>query len=745
MMGVVTQMSDLLYGGVGRSWAPVDRLLVPQKLSLTSDESVLHVVAAAFSAYVGERRDRQATDLYQLARGLGECGLRAGTLTQLPPSGRQRSILRELGLTRAELGRRWLERRAADHRLAVLDLDLLTRLFPQPIWEAAAAMVMAGPAKACELVEGLLFEVAARPAPRTARRPEGGQVSASTVYGYALPLQSFMRRLCELRRRGFPCRALDQWVACPRLDIPRVPAANTDTSAPSVLAIRRLLQRLTREIQERLGADSYETELDAVRMMSGRALQHSACWQLSRDRALLWVLCMIGPRVSAACRLRRPAFREQWLNPDGELRPALAMKPDKDPLEPQAMKQIPDKFALITKTLVTLTDRMVTEAPRYRTANLRPQPDWPLFPGCLAKPHKPIAGQSFSHRLAGCAGARSRGGKGATKPLLPRPGGGLGYSAQRLRSAALIATREGARDYAEEHDLKGLDSEAISEALLDHADMRSDRYGYAQLNTPAGRERLSAIATKVNFETFVGDRGARRKRDPAAYERELRRLKALQGELANWRKTHEEARHAAREHKRIPQSLLVDLLDTNPRDTLEREIANAERRIEQLKHDPATTIIVADDAPDDALLDHFDEIERRVLGRQPDTDPGQPPDPVRDWVTVQEFRDIAEVAPATAPRWARGEHLPYKPGDPRRPWEPDAIPIDHSQGPRRRRIAVEHVNPGFWRTERMRQRLTGTLTHMPSGWSNTHCNAPLELPTAFNSLRRDAPLTSRKR
>ena len=75
----------------------------------------------------------------------------------------------------------------------------------------------------------------------------------------------------------------------------------------------------------------------------------------------------------------------------------------------------------------------------------------------------------------------------------------------------------------------------------------------------------------------------------------------------------------------------------------------------------------------------------------PSTHPHNPAptaDPVRDWITVKELCAIADVERPTACFWLNAIHLPR--GD-RRPWQPDAIPVDNSLGRSYRRIyAPDH-------------------------------------------------------
>ena len=79
--------------------------------------------------------------------------------------------------------------------------------------------------------------------------------------------------------------------------------------------------------------------------------------------------------------------------------------------------------------------------------------------------------------------------------------------------------------------------------------------------------------------------------------------------------------------------------------------------------------------------------------------------------------------------------MPDRIKTPHRPWEPDAIPVDDSQGPNYRRISVPGINPSFWATDLVRARLAACLATWPQeqAWLDGYrpgprCLAPLELP-----------------
>jgi hypothetical protein len=284
-------------------------------------------------------------------------------------------------------------------------------------------------------------------------------------------------------------------------------------------------------------------------------------------------------------------------------------------------------------------------------------------------------------------------------------------------------TRDGARTYCSERDLS-IDPEAIAEALLDHK-IESDRYGYADINTAAGREYWSGVATEINWQMLTTDRGAQRIPDISAYETALRRKHVVEYEIDEAAHEAERRSSAAKEKGEVTPELLLDVIALNDRRLqLQTELGKADAHIDRLRNDRQTWLI--HDTAEEPAPVSFDEVELRVFGQV--RPPSEPSRVLREWVSVREFALIAEVSPVTAARWAKGRHLPYHAGDPRRPWEPDAIPIDQSLGVRRRRIILSGIKPGFFQREGMQRRIAQIRSEWPQGWSERQCKAPLEMP-----------------
>ena len=108
---------------------------------------------------------------------------------------------------------------------------------------------------------------------------------------------------------------------------------------------------------------------------------------------------------------------------------------------------------------------------------------------------------------------------------------------------------------------------------------------------------------------------------------------------------------------------------------------------------------------------------------------------VRDWITVSELAELSDSSPAAVRRWVTGEGLPRRAGHPHNPWELDCIPVDESQGPRRRRIAIVGIKPSYLDAIGARAELDRVLARWPKGWSIETCEAPLlsRFPSATTS------------
>jgi integrase len=704
-------------------------------------QDVVGAAAVALSRLLGERRDRKGGDIYELNRMLARYADLAaetnGSIAVPPaPAHHPTSVLRKLGLLRSDLNAEWNRRVAQDGMRATFDTDLLLALFPLGCFGALCAIIVDGPGLAVDRIERVLHRRSLEPVRPTRARADGGLVSSATLNASVASLRWLLYQLNDLQRRQFPCPPLEQWQGVPKIRLPRAEPANTDRSAPPRILLRRTYAALDHEVKRRLGVEHDVDEDPRVRTMGRTKMRICGVWRLARNRAILGLLISLGGRRAAICDLTRGDVNRDHLGPDGHLGPAIALRPGKvhheqaihwKPIPTDLLRTI-DIYLLLTDTLITETE---TECRPERSNGRRrqpaPGPDAPLFIGALKYPKRALGAASLYQTLVGHRGYPKHNRK-PRAPLIPR-GDGSGFSPHSLRRAALQATRIAATDYCRSNECP-VTPEGISAALLDQI-MPSDRYGYADVNTPAGRETWSRLAIELNWQMLTGDRGARKAVDQERITACQQQVKWLHAEAVQQQRSIDDALAQAQRTRLTAETGVLVHRATDRKAEIRAEVDKLEREIDRLWHDPAARIPVPDDVPDDHLR----------MSQQP---PSPTHDvieheeqPVRDFFTGPELARVYEISRAQAARWANGQHLPHKPGDPRRPFEPDAIPVDRTLGPRRARFWAGGLNPGSLPTPLARRRARALLSQMPAGWSDQHQTAPLKLAEPFASARGD--------
>src|SRR3954452_13061044 len=462
------------------------------------DDDVVGAAAVTLSRLIGDRYDRRGGDIYEVNATLARYPRVACDDTDVThiSSARARhpsSVLAKLGLQRSDLNAEWSRRVADDGVRAAFDAPLLLALFPVSSVGALCAIVVDGPALAVERIESLLHHRSQQAVKSTRARPDGGLVSRRTLAANVAPVRWLLDQLTDLQRRDFPCGSLHQWQWVPKIRMPRAEPANTDGSAPPLILLRRTYAGLDRKVKERLGVAHDIDEGPRVRAMGRTSLKICGVWRLARTRALLGLSFALGGRRGAVCRLKRSDVVRDHLGPDGHRGPAIALRPAKVYDEREIhWKPIPHELLRVIDLYLSLTDRLVAETDHDLKHNGRrrrpaPGPEAPLFIGHLKYPERALTPGGFYQQLVGHTGYPKHNIKPRT-PLIPK-GDGAGFSPHTLRRAALQATRVAAAEYCRKHDC-AVTEEGISAALLDHT-MPSDRYGYADVNTLAGREKCA--------------------------------------------------------------------------------------------------------------------------------------------------------------------------------------------------------------------------------------------------------------
>jgi integrase len=522
--------------------------------------------------------------------------------------------------------------------------------------------------------------------------------------------------------------------------VPRAAAANTDRSAPARHQLRSAYRTLDTAFKERFSVGLEGDELSVIEAVPAGQLVARGAWRLGRNRALFGLLCVTGSRIGAALALMLSDFDAEHVDPDGNVGPAVALRPGKTmEADDIRWKPLPVGAGQIIQAHVLLTRRLAleTDGPGQvsRRRHDRLPKDYPLFPASVKHIERPWDRSGFYEAIAGRVSrppVRKSPWYGVlrreTQPDHMPPGRcahRLGYSPHTLRRATLQMVREGGREFCEERRLP-LSPEVIASALLDH-EIRNDPYGYADLNTLQGRERLSRLGAQIAWEMLTTDRGARKMKNAIVHHEAARKRGILKAELDRKNREIAAAVHQARAARKVPAGLLLDLLVNDERTALQTRLAATETQIHNLLYDPKTLIPAPDDLSDEQLRQELEAFEKTV-GRnqaQPKRTALRRPDPIRDWITIPELAEVLDISYPTAARWVRGEHLPHAAGDPRNPWQPESVPVDASLGERRRRIWTGGISPGVIRTEAQRARLAQLLAQPPKGWSAKHASAPL--------------------
>ena len=702
-----------------------------------ADPEMAALVLVGLSRFLAADGSRRGNGCYQALRLLRSYAhtdvRRAGVVSEAPcpdvdrdlpiPTGT--TLVDKLGLPPRYRQEEWARLGDADSVAASFDVNYVAHYVPPALWRVFAALVLDGPELANARLGRVIFAESQRDLEmRRADRDEDAKMAVGTLRASAGKFRRlFTRALVPMRAEGYPSPLLDAWTHVPRA--PKIVASSwrADLSAPRRSLLRLAWQQLEADLRTRLawalrGADNPQPTQDMddvdilqiLRSLPLYRLQRAGVFRLVRNRALLVVFATLGGRLEAIMDLDRRSYRRGFRCPDGELSPAIALRPGKHaPPDEISWKPIPDEQALVLDVYIAVVERQLGA----------PMPaDGPLFIPSFARAGNHMTGHAFSYVIGGANG------------LLPKPAVGesevsagsvtgasrtCGYSPQTLRRAALQLVRHGARSYCERHDLDA-DPECLAEVLLDHKELRADTMGYADIDTVQGRIRWSKVAIAINWEMLTTDRGARRVPDVRRYRDALELETALGGELN--REERELDRLCESRFNAVSPELVVEMMVAFDRiRRIQRSLAEVKETLTTLEHDRDSWRILPDDAPDEKKVD-LEAIRRGETGVARSV----APDRARWFLTVAEFAEFAGSA-ATARRWAAGQ-LPYGEGDPRNPWQPGSAAVDERLGPRKRRIDVDKINPRYFDTSAKRARRDEILATTPRGFTRQECARP---------------------
>jgi hypothetical protein len=603
-----------------------------------------------------------------------------------------------------------------------LPLADLQQYVPAPLWPVLAAVITDGPQVAAARMERVMRAEARRPV-RTDRRhleAEGPRTMGSaTLTAYRVAGNRIFAVLCDLRTRSpFLGPHLPQWAgAAPKLSVAAPTGPQTDTTAPTRVLVRAAWQEAEAMVAAKLGPAGAD-ELATIAALPDYRMK--GLFRPTRRRATLMLMAVVGARPGALLRLDQRDYVPAHRWEDGTSGPALALRPAKS--QPRAhisWKPLPAGAAAVLDVYLAVVARRLGRPLAARE---------PLLIGRVSCCSRWIG-------LEQNVGGTSH--PSAIKAWIPRGDDPhYGYTPHSFRSYAAQAVRS-----LDGHDWlvrQRVDASPhwVAEALLDHKLAGLDAL-YGGASKDRDRARLSGYGIRLGWDLLTTDAGARRDYDAEAYRRALGAAAALRSELQRIGEEIDRAHTAkpapagADPHLALLEEMMrAHVLVRRERQTYE-QLTEVGLELERLEHDPARRIVVADTAtwtPVDLAVLRTELAAGDVVAID------APRPRVRLWLSVQELRQVADVAPATVPRWlGQGERppkLPFPDGDPRNPWTTDRVPVDESLGQRARRILVEGLSETWLRADAGRAaRLEEILaTPTPDGWSAEHAAAELQRP-----------------
>lgn len=687
------------------------------------------------------------------AWGAASAGDRTGTARPAFPGLDQRSwtsgekAVERLGTTPVALRERFMHLRHRDGARAAFERAELEQFFPEPLHEVLVAMVWAGPAAAAARAEIALWLTAKRQVPATRRRP-AGPISRGALQTRRDALRRLMALVVAARGLAPEHPALRDWQAVPQIQLPppiAAPPPSSANAAPSPRELRVTLQGLDACIGDKLRLRPGESEREAVELGSPERLRRAGAERPMKLRLTLELFLVTGARISELADLRTADYLPDHRGPRPDLRrgPALIMRPRKQRTLVSTIKHLPDFVGEHLETYTVLVNR------RHHAVTGRPAPaDRPL----LVSDCKRLSawGEGGIRRNISGVGPRSDGRPGL-RPLLVAPHTArpdlppehrefLGYSPHAFRHAAsqlaeraaeLVSARRGAEDT--------VPASVYAAALLFHGGGEDPlRAIYGDRSSPDFREAFGGRVALAIGELLRDRAGARLVPDAQTYSEILKLAVAAERQLALKRRQLDQ---------RVAEGDLTDvrvgstpavLLDCKRRELeierLARDLQALTARLEQLKHDQDTWLVVPDDQETLPEVD-LALIEESVRSTDLSRAHHEAPARVRDWLTTTEFAEVIGANPATIARWALGRSLPRQ--QHLRPWG-DIAPVDASLGPKFRRISIPHVGERFLAAPSVRGRIREALAGWPlaRAWSpqgkpGARCTAPLELPAGL--------------
>jgi hypothetical protein len=629
--------------------------------------------------------------------------------------------LYRLGISDQQLRAQW---RQAEHEAglyAVLSQEIIGAFISPAVWPALHQLLLDGPEEAHRNCLRMVDVEAQRHVPPNKRRPQGGTLSNATLIGMDAELRRLMTIAMFLRQNGHRGALFVPWTWVARQPLIRPGVRQVMRFTPTIPVARAAWAYHRDDLLGFYGASLETLEL-RVRSTSYRRLTEGGFRRL-RNFVLLTLFLILGGRRTAVSELRFGDYdpRHQFL--DGTFGPAVGLHPGKgQPTELVRWKPLPKGAAMLIEALIAHRETLGSEI----------DPNWPMFPSRLGEPSRPLGTTSVTRMFSG---ARTDPVPGDwAYPLIPQNVASLklrreervpedydGYSPQALRRLADQMTRLSTRKWCEQNPGPATPDD-IAEVLLDHR-VPKDPYGYAGISSEDGRERYSGIAISCNWAMLATDEGARRVPDVDAIKEALELRSAIEARIDDVRADLTERRQAVqgllggassgrelavlikRESVRAEIDALSERLDR-----LRDHLIQAASAVERLKTDETTWVVVPDDQPPGDRVD-LDVLSAEIAGLEVASRR------IREWLRPGEVAELLGHSRSAGNSWARGMTLPFPDGDPRNPWERDAIPIDDSWGVRRRRIWITDLKPTYLQTAEMRSNMEAMLRIWPPGWA----------------------------
>jgi hypothetical protein len=668
------------------------------------------------------------------------------------------TALRHLGVTQRELCDRFEELEALQGTIACFDDELIEAFVPRLLWSVFERMIEDCPAIFGQRATRAVAVYSKRILPGNRRRESGPPAKGSVqlLYNEFSKISTAVRTMAA---DEFPSPRLAAWShAKPSIKMAKVAPRGYEVRAPRPERCRSAFRDCGRDIARRLGGRPGMDELEAIRRLPISTLDSAGLFRPLRDRVATGLMVITGGRIDATLDVMLADYRHEHLvpYPDNLRSSVVVLRPGKGlHQDVECPKAIPEEFAAMIDAYLCFVDRMhaarfgepwtgVSDATR------------PLLIGTLKTPRR-WSTAALRQCVSGTLPARD--GTHAVRPLIPRESGWsrdlppelrqfVGYTPAEMRHLASQLGERAGEIWNADHPAVGALPTAppalYATALLDHGGKADERLRaiYGDWNIGAVREVLAARAVAGIWRLLTTDEGARKRIDTDAYSSCYRRLQAIKSEIATIGEKTQSIGDRARAQDGDLLRAVLEVVTMNQRLMgLYDERVRTERRLTELRLDPALYAALPDDAPDGSERVDLAALEAEIRGDSPTAGtPAHETQRLRLWLTIGELAWIAGVSRSIVCHWVAGRHL----GGQRRPWDSHSIPLDTSLGRSYRRIAVESIRSEFWHNATMHDRLEQVLRTMPreQGWMikgqpGPRCFAPLVVYGPIDSSRAE--------